>query len=168
MAKPRIVSGSESKGKPKIVEEEKDWELEKEGEEEGGVVSSGFTPKKKGPGDLIMADDWNNIQFEIKDDITNIVSALNSIARQSSFLIASGVSSHDMYVELNWGFKPHVLVSYSGPLDDSSSSSGSAQSKVHIRCYPYDISAKGFRIHAQSDDGRERGIVNWIAIGVVQ
>ena len=162
MAKPKIVAGSEKKGKPKIVEEEKEWEEEKTGEAEGGVVSSGFNPRKKGPGDLIMADDWNNIQYEIKDDISSIVSAVNSIAKQSSFLIASGVSSHNMYVELNWGFKPHVLLSFSGPMNRSS------ESKTPIRCYPYEISEKGFRVHAQSDDGKERGIVNWIAIGVVQ
>ena len=162
MAKPQIVAGSSKKGKPKIVEEEKDWEMEKTGDVEDGVVGSSFSPKKKGPGDLIQADDWNNIQFEIKDDLANITSAVNTLAKQSSFLIASGVSSHSMYIELNWGFKPHVMLSFSGPMNSSS------ESVNPIRCYPYDISAKGFRIHSQSDDGKEKGIVNWIAIGVVQ
>jgi hypothetical protein len=161
MAKlPRIVPKSEKKGKPRIVEEDLDWDIEKEGE--GLKVSSAFTPRKKGPGDLIMADDWNSIQFEIKDDLTTLTSAFNNLAGKSSFLIASGVSSHDMYVELNWGLRPHVLLSYSGPLN------GDPESQKSIRCYPYEISEKGFRVFAQSDDGMEKGIVNWIAIGVVQ
>ncbi len=161
MAKPpRIIPKSETKGKPKIVEEDLDWDIEKAGD--GFKVSSAFNPRKKGPGDLIMADDWNDIQFEIKDDLTNIVSAVNNLASKSSFLIASGVSSHEMFVELNWGLKPHVLLSYSGPLN------GGSEPNQPIRCYPYDISEKGFRIYSQSDDGTEKGIVNWIAIGVVQ
>ena len=161
MAKPPvIVPKSEKKGKPKIIVEDEDWDIEKGGEE--AKISSAFSPRKKGPGDLIMADDWNNIQFEIKDDLTTLASAVNNLASKSSFLIASGVSSHDMYVELNWGFKPHVLLSYSGPVN------GSAEAKKSVRCYPFDISEKGFRIFAQSDDGTEKGIVNWIAIGVVQ
>ena len=161
MAKPpRIVPKSEKKGKPKIVEEEFDWDIEKAAE--GMKVASNFTPLKKGPGDLIMADDWNNIQFEIKDDLTSLASAVNNIASKSSFLIASGVSSHDMYVELNWGIKPHILLSFSGSLN------GSGESKKIVRCYPYEISQKGFRVYAQSDDGGEKGVVNWIAIGVVQ
>jgi hypothetical protein len=160
MAKPRIVSGSEKKGKPKIIVEDEEWEGEKPGEEL--KVSPAFNPRKKGPGDLIMADDWNNIQFEIKDDLTTMAKAVNNLASKSSFLIASGVSSHEMFVELNWGLKPHVILSYSGPLN------GSAESKRRIRCYPYDITVKGFRVYAQSDDGEEKGVVNWIAIGVVQ
>lgn len=160
MAKPKIVPKSEKKGKPKIVEEDLDWDIEKEGE--GLRISSNFTPRKKGPGDLIMADDWNNIQFEIKDDLSNIATAVNNLASKSSFLIASGVSSHDMFIELNWGIKPHILLSYSGPLN------GTGETKRKIRCYPYDISEKGFRIFARSDDSSEKGIVNWIAIGVVQ
>jgi hypothetical protein len=160
MAKPRIIPGTDKKGKPKIVEEEKEWEIEKAGE--SGMVNSTFAPRKKGAGDLIMADDWNNIQYEIKDDLANIVSAVNSLASKSQFFIASGVTSHDMFVELNWGVKPHVLLSYSGPMN------GSKDSKKLIRCYPFDISIKGFRVYAQSDDGKEKGIVNWIAFGVVQ
>ena len=160
MAKPKIVKGSEVKGKPKIIEEDKDWEIEKG--PETGMVSSAFSPRKKGPGDLIMAEDWNNIQFEIKDDLASIASAINTLASKSQFFIASGVSSHDMFVELNWGVKPHVLLSYSGLLN------GSSTTKKNIRCYPFDITAKGFRIYAQSDDGKDKGIVNWIAFGVVE
>jgi hypothetical protein len=160
MAKPRIVSGSEKKGKPKIIAEDEEWDIEKTSEDL--KINTAFTPIKKGPGDLIMADDWNNIQYEIKDDLTTIASAVNSLASKSSFLIASGVSSHDIFVELNWGLKPHVLLSYSGPMNSS------VESKRKIRCYPYDISEKGFRVYAQSDDGEESGVVNWIAIGVVQ
>jgi hypothetical protein len=160
MAKPKIVAGSEKKGKPKIVVEEDEWEMESV--PEGAVAGSSFTPRKKGPGDLIMAEDWNNIQIEIKDDLTSIVSAVNKIASKSQFLIASGVSSHDMYVQLNWGVKPHVVLSYSGSIN------GTSDTLPNIRCYPFDISGKGFRIYAQSDDGKQRGIVNWIAIGVVQ
>lgn len=159
MAKPKIVSGSETKGKPKIVVEEDEWEEEKT--PESGLTSSSFIPRKKDPGDLIIADDWNSIQIEIKDDLNTIISAVNSIASKSQFLIASGVSSHGMFVQLNWGVKPHVLLSFSGPLGSSSNGGKS------IRCYPYDISAKGFRIHSQSDDGKEKGIVNWIAFGVL-
>ncbi len=157
---PRIVPKSEKKGKPKIVDEDLDWDIEKAAE--GLKVNSNFSPIKKGPGDLIMADDWNNMQFEIKDDLTNIASAVNNLASKSSFLIASGISSHDMYVELNWGVKPHILLSYSGTIN------GSPDSKRSIRCYPFEISEKGFRVFAQSDDGEEKGIVNWIAIGVIQ
>ena len=127
MAKPPIiVPKSEKKGKPKIVEEDLDWDIEKGGE--GLKINSTFSPIKKGPGDLILADDWNNIQYEIKDDLNNLASAVNNIASKSSFLIASGVSSHEMYVELNWGIKPHVLLSYSGPIN------GSPESKSNIRC----------------------------------
>ena len=157
---PQIVSVSKKKEKPKIVEEELDWDIERAGE--GLKVNSIFSPIKKGPGDLILADDWNNIQFEIKDDLNSLASAVNNLAGKSSFLIASGVSSHDMYVELNWGIRPHVLLSYSGPLN------GASEAKAAIRCYPYEISEKGFRIFAQSDDSLEKGVVNWIAIGVVQ
>jgi hypothetical protein len=160
MAKPKIVVGSESKGKPKIVEEVTDWEMEKV--PEGALANTVFAPRKKGPGDLIMADDWNNIQIEIKDDLVNIVSAVNKVASQSQFLIASGVSSHGMFVQLNWGVIPHILISYSGPLN------GSEESSEIVRCYPYEITEKGFRIHAQSDDGKAQGIVNWIAIGAIQ
>ena len=160
MAKPKIVPGSEKKGKPKIVVEEDEWEMEKTPED--ALTGSSFTPRKKGPGDLIMAEDWNNIQIEIKDDLTNLVSAVNKIASKSQFLIASGVSSHDIYIQLNWGVKPHVVLSYSGPIN------GKNETVTNIRCYPYDISGKGFRIYAQSDDGKNKGIVNWIAIGVVQ
>ena len=162
MAKPpKIVPKSEKKGKPKIVPEEDDWDMEKT--DESLKVDSAFSPLKKGPGDLIMSDEWNNIQIEIKDDLNTITSALNNLASKSSFLIASGVSSHNMYVELNWGLKPHVLLSFSGQLNG-----GSNVSKKSIRCYPYDLSDKGFRVFAQSDDGTDKGIVNWIAIGVVQ
>jgi hypothetical protein len=152
---PRIVPKSEKKGKPRIVTEDEEWDIEKGAGEY--KISSSFTPRKKGPGDLILADDWNDIQFEIKDDLNTIAKAVNSLAGKSSFLIASGVSSHNMYVELNWGLKPHVLLSFSGILNGSTSGS-----KKHIRCYPYDISAKGFRVYAQSDDGKDKGIVNWI------
>jgi hypothetical protein len=161
MAKPRIVPKSDKKGKPKIVADDDEWDIEKVTDE--GRITSSFIPIKKGPGDLIMADDWNNIQFEIKDDLTNIATALNSVASKSSFLIASGVTSHDMYVELNWGFKPHVLLSFSGFINGETTNT-----KTSIRCYPYDISEKGFRVFAQSDDGKQKGVVNWIAIGVVQ
>lgn len=160
MAKPKIIAGSEKKGKPKIVVEEDEWEMEKT--PEGAVASSGFSPRKKGAGDLIMAEDWNNIQVEIKDDLVNIISAVNKIASKSQFLIASGVSSHGMYVQLNWGVKPHVMLSYSGPVI------GTNDSIQKVRCYPFEITGKGFRIHAQSDDAKEKGVVNWIAIGVVQ
>jgi hypothetical protein len=160
MAKPKIIVGSEKKGKPKIVEEVTDWEMEKV--PEGAMAATAFAPRKKGPGDLIMADDWNNIQIEIKDDLVSIVSAVNKVASQSQFLIASGVSSHDMFVQLNWGVVPHILLSYSGPLN------GSEESAMAVRCYPYEITEKGFRIHAQSDDGKAKGIVNWIAIGAIQ
>jgi len=163
MAKPRIVTGSEvkvDKEKPKTKEdEEMDWDIERGRE---GLVSSTFTPRKKEPGDLIMADDWNFIQNEIKDDLSSITSAVNDLAGKSSFLIASGVASHNMFVELNWGVKAHVILSYNGPLN------GTTGSKKIVRCYPFDISEKGFRIYAQSDDGKEKGIVNWIAIGVMQ
>jgi hypothetical protein len=163
MAKPPIiVPKSGKKGKPKIIADDEEWDIEKTTDESG--ITTSFTPRKKGPGDLIQADDWNNIQFEIKDDLSNIVGALNSIASKSSFLIASGVSSHDMYVELNWGIKPHVLLSFSGFMNDIESNT----MKAGIRCYPYEISEKGFRVFAQSDDGDDKGIVNWIAIGVVQ
>ena len=160
MAKPIIIVGSEKKGKPKIVVEETEWEMEKV--PEGALASSTFTPHKKTPGDLIMADDWNNMQIEIKDDLTTIASALNKLASKSQFLIASGVSSHGMFVQLNWGVKPHILLSYSGPL------TGTNGEVPPMRCYPYAITGKGFKIHAQSDDGKTKGIVNWIAIGVVQ
>ncbi|WP_455392320.1 hypothetical protein [[Eubacterium] cellulosolvens] len=160
MAKPRIVPKSEKKGKPKIIVDDEEWDIEKAGEDL--KVNTAFSPRKKGPGDLIQADDWNNIQFEIKDDLTNIVTAVNNLASKSQFLIASGVSSHDMFVELNWGIKPHVILSYSGPMN------GSIDTKRRIRCYPCEISEKGFRVFAQSDDGEEKGVVNWIAIGVVQ
>jgi hypothetical protein len=160
MAKPKIVVGSEKKGKPKIVEEETEWDMDKV--PEGAFAATSFSPRKKGPGDLIQADDWNNIQIEIKDDLMNIASALNKVASKSQFLIASGVSSHGMFVQLNWGVKPHILLSYSGPLD------GANGEVPPIRCYPYAITGKGFKIHAQSDDGKAKGIVNWIAIGVIQ
>jgi hypothetical protein len=163
MAKPKIVSGSEKKGKPKIVEEVTDWEMEKA--PEGSMANTSFAPRKKGPGDLIMADDWNNIQIEIKDDLVNIVSAVNKVASKSQFLIASGVSSHGMFVQLNWGVKPHILLSYSGPLNKSDKTENGNKA---VRCYPYDIDQKGFRVFAQSDDGKLKGIVNWIAIGVIQ
>jgi hypothetical protein len=158
MAKPKIIKGSDVKGKPKIVEEETEWEMEKA--PEGAMTNTNFAPRKKGP----MADDWNNIQIEIKDDLMNIVSAVNKVASKSQFLIASGVSSHGMFVQLNWGIKPHILLSYSGPLNGT----GSTESPQKIRCYPYEISGKGFRVYAQSDDAKESGVVNWIAIGVVQ
>ncbi len=160
MAKPKIVPGSEEKGKSKIVVEEDEWEMERV--PEGAIAGSSFVPRKKGPGDLIMAEDWNNIQIEIKDDLSNLVSAVNKIASKSQFLIASGVSSHDMYIQLNWGVKPHVILSYSGLIN------GISDAVQNIRCYPHDISGKGFRIYAQSDDGKQKGIVNWIAFGVVQ
>ena len=160
MAKPRIVVGSEKKGKPKIVEEETEWEIEKV--PEGSLAGTSFAPRKKGPGDLIMAEDWNNIQIEIKDDLVNIASAVNKIASKSQFLIASGVSSDGMFVQLNWGIKPHVMLSYSGPLQDTE------EANQAVRCYPYEITEKGFRVHAQSDNGKIKGVVNWIAIGVIQ
>ncbi len=160
MAKPRIIPGTESKSKPKIVEEVSDWEMEKV--PEGALATTSFAPRKKGPGDLIMADDWNNIQIEIKDDLVNMVSALNKVASKSQFLIASGVSSHGMFVQLNWGIKPHILLSYSGPLGDTKETPNA------VRCFPYEITEKGFRIHAQSDDGKIKGVVNWIAIGAIQ
>jgi hypothetical protein len=162
MAKPKIIKGSDVKGKPKIVEEETEWEMEKA--PEGAMTNTSFVPRKKGPGDLIMADDWNNIQIEIKDDLMNIVSAVNKVASKSQFLIASGISSHGMYVQLNWGVKPHILLSYSGPLNGTER----MDTPQKIRCYPYEISGKGFRVHAQSDNGKESGVINWIAIGVVQ
>lgn len=162
MALPKIVPRSDKKGKPKIVAEEEEWNIEPGAVE--ATVGSSFSPRKKGPGDIIQADDWNSIQFEIKDDLTSLASALNSLAAKSSFLIASGVSSHDMFIELNWGVKPHILLSYSGTINGSAS----VDTSIPIRCYPYEITEKGFRVFAQSDDGKEKGIVNWIAIGVVQ
>ena len=160
MAKPKIIKGSEVKAKPKIVAEETEWDIEKP--EEGLVVNSTFSPRSKNPGDLIQSEDWNTIQTEIKDDLINIASAVNNLASKSQFLIASGVSSHGMYVELNWGVKPHILLSYSGPLE------GISDLKHPIRCYPEELSGKGFRVYSQSDDGTRKGLVNWIAIGVIQ
>ena len=160
MVKPKIVPGSDVKGKPKTETEDFAWEFGRGSE--AGLINSNFTPRRKGAGDLIRADDWNDIQTEIKDDLCNIVAIVNSLTTKSQFLIASGVSSHEMYIQLNWGVKPHVLVSFSGYMESAD------DPRMPVRCYPRDITGKGFRIYAQSDDGAEKGIVNWIAFGVLK
>ena len=63
---------------------------------------------------------------------------------------------------MNWDVKPHVLISLSGALNSAD------ESKKAIRCYPHEITEKGFKIHALSDDGKDKGVVNWIAFGVLQ
>jgi hypothetical protein len=39
-------------------------------------------------------------------------------------------------------------------------------SEPGFRCYPYEISAKGFKVYARSIDGNIDGIVNWIAFSI--
>ena len=160
MAKPKIIAGSEVKAISEPKDDETEWDLEKV--DKSALVNTTFNPRKKGPGDLIMADDWNDLQTEIKDDLTNIAATINNFVSKSQILIASGVSSHETHIQLNWGVKPHVLISLSGTLNSAD------ESKKAIRCYPYDITEKGFKIHALSDDGKDKGVVNWIAFGVLQ
>jgi len=124
-----------------------------------GMVDSDFEPRIKEAGDIILSEDWNEMQEEIKDDIMGIIYAMEELGDKSSTMLSSGIASHGGYVELNWDVKPHVMLSLSGTVDEP-------EGKTNIICYPHDISSQGFRIFAQSRNGEKNGIVNWIAIGV--
>ena len=119
---------------------------------------SDFEPRLKKPGDLILSEEWNDIQEEIKGDLTNIVCALEDAATRSSTIIASGIASHGVFVELNWDVRPHVILSPGGTINGG-------EGKTNLFCYPHDLSSKGFRVFSQTRDGKTSGIVNWIAIG---
>lgn len=123
-------------------------------------IAPQFEPRIKKPGELILATDWNNIQTELKDDIDVLSKTLNLLASHSSILMASGIASHGIYVELNWNSKPIILLSLSGTVTEFENGEISK-----FRCFPYDIVPKGFKIHALTDDGLHKAIVNWIAFG---
>ena len=123
------------------------------------LVRSDFEPRLKSPGDLIQAEEWNDIQEEIKDDLMNLVNGIELLSRKSSTMIASGIASHDVFVELNWEVQPHIILSPSGTVNE-------VEGNINFVCYPHDISSSGFRVFAQSQDGKADGIVNWIALGV--
>lgn len=123
------------------------------------LVSSEFEPRIKNPGDLILSEEWNDMQEEIKDDLLSLVHSVETLSTRSSTMIASGIASHGIFVELDWKVQPHVLLSPSGILDE-------IDGNIHMICYPHDVSSRGFRVFAKSQDGSVKGIVNWIAIGV--
>jgi hypothetical protein len=155
-----------AKIRPKIViakgEENKKIEVitsRRKGDKGPGLARSDFEPRLKSPGDLIQAEEWNDIQDEIKDDLMNLVNGIEVIGRKSSTMIASGIASHDVFVEPNWEVQPHVILSPSGTVNE-------VEGNMNLICYPHDISSSGFRVFAQSRDGRADGIVNWIAFGV--
>lgn len=151
---PKIVVQNGEKGKKKKV-----IPVLWKGKGAKPFVRSDFEPRVKDPGDLIMAEEWNDIQEEIKDDLLNLVYSVEALSTKSSTIIASGIASHGVFVELTWGVQPHVILSPSGTLNEIGSN-------VYMICYPHDISSKGFRIFARTRDGKVEGIVNWLAIGV--
>ena len=122
-------------------------------------VGSEFEPRLKSPGDIILSDDWNDMQEDIKDDLVSISHAVEMLSGKSSTMIASGIASHGVFVELEWDVQPHVLLSPSGTV-------GEAEGYSNMICYAHDLSSRGFREFSQSRDGKVKGIVNWIAIGV--
>jgi len=149
-----IVSNSEGEKKIEVIP------ARRKGADKKNLVRSDFEPKLKSPGDLIQAEEWNDIQEEIKDDLMNLVNGIEVLSRKSSTMIASGIASHDVFVELNWEIRPHVMLSSSGTVNE-------VESNFNMVCYPHDISSSGFRVFAQSRDGKVDGIVNWIALGVL-
>ncbi len=155
-----------SKKRPKIVvsdgKQAKKIEVipaKGKGEKKLGLVRSDFEPRLKSPGDLIQAEEWNDIQEEIKDDLMNLNNGIELLSKKSSTMIASGIASHGVFVELDWEVQPHVILSPSGTVDE-------VEDNMNLICYPHDISSSGFRVFAQSRDGKVSGIVNWIAFGV--
>ncbi len=157
--KPQIVKGNKTEVN---AHEDIDWDDQppRSKPEQFEKVESKFEPRLRKTGELILANDWNDIQVELKDDVERLSASLNFIASHSSILMASGVASHGVYIELKWSTKPIVIVAYSGPvngLEDDESN--------NFRCFPYETSNLGFKIFARSEDGRTDGIVNWIAVG---
>jgi len=153
------------KKKPKIVishgEDERKIEpvpVRIKGKKKTSSVGSEFEPRLKKPGDLILSEEWNDIQEEIKRDLTNIVNAVEDVGGRSSLIIASGIASHGIFVELNWEIQPHVILSPGGTIERN-------EGKGTLFSYPHDISSKGFRVFSQTQDGKTAGSVNWIAMG---
>lgn len=126
---------------------------------DGMKVRGDFKPRFKSPGDLIQSDDWNDMQEEIKDDLLSLANAVEVLGAKSSTMIASGIASHRIFVELEWDVRPHILLSPSGTIAET-------ESYVNMICYAHDISTRGFRVFCQSQDGKVNGIVNWVAIAV--
>jgi hypothetical protein len=75
--------------------------------------------------------------------------------------LAAGVASHGIFVELNWEIKPIVLMSFSGTVKKIENSNN-----FQYRCYPYEVSSKGFKVYARSIDCKTDCIVNWIAFNL--
>ena len=154
-----------AKKRPKIVISHGEDEMKIEpvparikGKGKTSPPGSEFEPRLKKPGDLILSEEWNDIQEEIKRDLMNIVNAVEDVGAKSSTINASGIASHGVFVELNWDGQPHVILSPSGTF-------GKVEGQMNLYCYPHDISSKGFRVFSQTQDGKTAGIVNWIAIG---
>ncbi len=134
------------KVKPKIVQK--------------GAVESKFVPKVRKPGELILAEDWNDMQTEIKEDLETLAKELKEVGKKSGMVVASGLISHGMYVTLDWAVTPHVVISLLGTIDEP-------VSDKRMRSFAHDISSEGFSVYAQSEDGKDEGIVSWLAIGVL-
>lgn len=125
-----------------------------------GEVESKFVPKIRKPGELILAEDWNDMQTEIKEDLESIAKGIKDIGKKSQMIIASGIASNGMYITLEWPVPPNVLVSYVGTIDEPVSTK-------RMRTFACDISSEGFQIFSESEDGKDEGVVGWLAIGVL-
>jgi hypothetical protein len=120
-----------------------------------------FVPRLKKAGELLLASDWNDMQIELKKDIENICRVLKFLSTESMLYFASGITSHGVFVELGWDITPIVLMSFSGPIKKLD-----IHDQIQFRCYPYDVSQKGFRVYARSIHGNQVGVVNWIAFNL--
>jgi len=174
MAKPKIIGAGgapekEERKKPQIASTSADDDKSKD---EGVIlrvkgrdkpkamaITSSFEARLKDPGELLTAQDWNDMQKELHTDLNGLCRTLDQLSRHTTMMASSGITSHGLYVELNWDVKPFVLFSLAGTVEPM------IQYRP-IRCFPHDITSKGFMVYAQTDDGKTRGIVNWLAIGL--
>ena len=157
-----------SRGKPRVVSEirsEPDQDVTEWGKTglDPGIekVDPQFEPRIRKAGELILANDWNDMQIELKNDLQILATALNLLGEHSKILLATGIASHGIFIELNWESKPVVMMSVSGSINEVE-----GDSEPGFRCYPYEISPQGFKVYARSIDGNINCIVNWIAFSI--
>ena len=117
-----------------------------------------FEPRLKEPGQLILAEDWNNIQKEIKTDLMALKAEIDEFGEKKLRLhIASGIATHGQYITLKWNVTPHVILT---PND-----TGRAKNPIiRYRCYADRVSPNGFYVRCYSEGEETGGIVNWFAI----
>jgi hypothetical protein len=123
-----------------------------------------FAPREKKPGDLIRSEEWNQIQRDIHEDLTDLEDGVLRAESRPAVLVARGIASHEVYVQLGWDVQPQVFTRLLYVLGEAGGggSPWSGEWDVGVD----ELSPSGFRVRAVRGDLQETGAVEWVALGV--